>query len=62
MHYVLYEMKYLLVISENLMFNGDIDVDTKSLQRMREKLANLKYEYIKIVGGKDIPIYFGKLQ
>jgi len=44
------------------MFNGDIDIDTQSLERMREKLDYLKAEYVKIVGGKDIPIYFGKLQ
>ena len=47
---------------ENLMFSGEMAMDTKKLADLREKLNQLKSDYIKIVGGKDIPIYFGKLQ
>ena len=44
------------------MFAGDVAMDTQKLADLRERLNQLKADYVKIVGGKDIPIYFGKLQ
>ena len=48
--------------TENLMFTGDIEMNTQQLSELRQNLEQLKSDYIQIVGGKDIPIYFGKLQ
>ena len=43
------------------MLNGEIELDKKLIEELREQLTSLKQEYIKIVGGNDIPIYFGKI-
>ena len=35
-------------------------LDIEKLKLMREELAGLKQDYIDLVGGDDLPIYFGK--
>eukprot|EP01038_Epipyxis_sp_PR26KG_P011989 gene11989-16051_t len=58
---LIFDIRDKLVNLENSMLNGDLQIDINLLTSLREEMKTLKNEYIMIVGGKDIPLYFGKL-
>ena len=46
---------------ENSALNQDSKTSLKDIAELRESLMKMKVEYIKVVGGNDLPIYFGKV-
>lgn len=48
--------------TESSMISGQIPVDMKLVQDLRDELNGLKDDYIILVGGSnDLPLYFGKV-
>eukprot|EP00607_Mallomonas_marina_P002835 CAMPEP_0182427738 /NCGR_PEP_ID=MMETSP1167-20130531/19069_1 /TAXON_ID=2988 /ORGANISM="Mallomonas Sp, Strain CCMP3275" /LENGTH=86 /DNA_ID=CAMNT_0024610181 /DNA_START=216 /DNA_END=476 /DNA_ORIENTATION=- len=49
--------------SETKMLNNIENASTsiQDIQEMRDELQGLKTDYIELVGAKDVPIYFGKI-
>ena len=43
------------------MINGSIEMNTEKLKKLREEFSNLKQEYYEVVGGNNVPLYFGRI-
>ena len=56
----IYLLRDQLADIETKMLNGDIDIDRRVIQDLRDELNALKDDYINLVGAHDLPLYFGK--
>ena len=55
----IYDLRDRMNAMESAAIEGQ-QLDIEKLKLMREELAGLKQDYIDLVGGDDLPIYFGK--
>ena len=55
----IYDLRDRMNSIESAAMDGQ-SLDIEKLKLMREELAGLKQDYIDLVGGDDLPIYFGK--
>ena len=55
----IYDLRDRMNAMESAAIEGQ-DVDIEKIKLMREELAGLKQDYIDLVGGDDLPLYFGK--
>ena len=55
----IFELRDRMNAMESAAIEGQ-PLDVERLKIMREELAGLKQDYIDLVGGEDLPIYFGK--
>ena len=46
---------------ETDMRNGKLEEDVDKLSSMRLELQSLKKSYIDLIGGEELPFYFGKI-
>ena len=55
----IYDLRDRMNAMESAAIEGQ-HLDIEKLKLMREELAGLKQDYIDLVGGDDLPLYFGK--
>ena len=52
----------LEIIQDRYMAGNAEEGDEERMKMIRDELEGLKTDYVMLVGAKDLPIYFGKLE